>query len=247
MTKTSKTDDKNSVITKSDLIKSSVNLGSLGMEFSWNYARQANVAFCLMISKMLKKVYHNNPEGYKAALKRHLAFFNVTPQFAPFVGGVTISMEERVAKGEIGGESVDSIKAALMGPLSGIGDSLFLGCLRVIAVGIGLSLAQQGSILGPILFFLIYNIPAFMTRIFGAVFGYKVGFSFLQQAQKSGLMEKVLYSAGIVGIMVIGSMSKDMFYATIPVKIGMGDSATTIQKLLDGIMPGMLGLGATWL
>ena len=38
-----------------------------------------------------------------------------------------------------------------------------------------------------------------------------------------------------------------MFYATIPLKIGTGETATTIQKILDGIMPGMLGLGATLL
>ena len=39
--------------------------------------------------------------------------------------------------------SINAVKAALMGPLSGIGDSLLLGTLRVLAVGIGTSLAVQ--------------------------------------------------------------------------------------------------------
>ena len=32
--------------------------------------------------------------------------FNVTPQLAPFVGGIAVSMEEKVAKGELEGAAV---------------------------------------------------------------------------------------------------------------------------------------------
>ena len=38
---------------------------------------------------------------------------------------------------------------SLMGPLSGVGDSFFQGTVRLIAFGLGISLAQQGSVLGP--------------------------------------------------------------------------------------------------
>ena len=72
----------------------------------------------------------------------------------------------------------------------------------------------------------------------------------MANAEKSGLMEKVMFASGIVGIMVIGAMSKDMFYATIPLKIGAnvsGEDVQTVQTILDGIMPGMLGLSATWI
>ena len=232
------------MFTKKDMTKMAVNAGALGMEYSWNYPRQMHLAFCMMIEKCLRKIYKDDPEGYAAALTRHVAFFNVTPQLAPFVGGIAVSMEEKVATGELEGVAVDSVKAALMGPLSGIGDSIFLGCIRVIAVAVGASLAATGNILGPILYFLIYNIPAFLVRIFGARLGYDLGFSFLTNAQKSGLMDKIMYAAGIVGTMVIGAMSSDMFGATLPTKIGSGDSATTLQKILDGIMPGMLGIAA---
>lgn len=232
------------MFTKKDMTKMAVNAGALGMEYSWNYPRQMHLAFCMMIEKCLRKIYKDDPEGYAAALTRHVAFFNVTPQLAPFVGGIAVSMEEKVATGELEGAAVDSVKAALMGPLSGIGDSIFLGCIRVIAVAVGASLAATGNVLGPILYFLIYNIPAFLVRIFGARLGYDLGFSFLSNAQKSGLMDKIMYAAGIVGTMVIGAMSSNMFWVTLPTKIGSGDSATTLQKILDGIMPGMLGIAA---
>lgn len=232
------------LFTKKDMTKMAVNAGALGMEYSWNYPRQMHLAFCMMIEKCLRKIYKDDPEGYAAALTRHVAFFNITPQLAPFVGGIAVSMEEKVATGELEGTAVDSVKAALMGPLSGIGDSIFLGCIRVIAVAVGASLAATGNVLGPILYFLIFNIPAFLVRIFGARLGYDLGFSFLTNAQKSGLMDKIMYAAGIIGTMVIGAMSSDMFWATLPTKIGSGDSATTLQEILDGIMPGLLGIAA---
>ena len=153
-------------------------------------------------------------------------------------------MEERVAKGEMEPETISSVKAALMGPLSGIGDSLFLGTLRVIAAAVGIGLSLAGNPFGPIAFLAIYNIPCFLTRIIGAQKGYELGVSFLTAAQESGLMNKVIYAAGIVGIMVLGAMTVSMTSVSIPIEFGSGDSVQTIQSVLDGIMPGTLALVA---
>ena len=193
-------------------------------------------------------IYEGDEEGYRDALVRHVEFFNVTPQLAPFIGGVVTSMEEMKARGEVDGEAIASIKTALMGPLSGIGDSIFVGCLRVIAVGIGISLAQAGNIMGPILYFLLYNIPCFIVRYFGAHFGYNLGFNYLQKMQENGMMDKLLSAASILGVMVVGCMSKDMVWTTLNVELSrIGDDVTTLQSILDGIMPGLIGLGGTWL
>ena len=237
-------------ITKSDLIKSSLNTGALGMEFSWTYYKQMNLAFCLMVAGMLKKIYHGRPDDYAAALRRHAAFFNITVQFAPFVGGIAMAMEERVARGEIEPDSVNDVKAALMGPLSGIGDAIFLTTIRVVAAAVGISLCQAGNAAGPIVFLLIYNIPAFWLRVWGVQKGYSMGVGFLEKASENGLMQKVIAAIGIVGAMVIGGMTKDMFWATIPVQIGQaveGQDPTTIQTVLDSIMHGIVGMSAFWI
>ena len=237
-----------SKITKKDITNLAFNQGSLGMEFSWNYERQMHIAFAMMMNHNLKKIYEGDEEGYRDALVRHVEFFNITPQLAPFVGGVVTSMEEMKARGEVDGEAIASIKTALMGPLSGIGDSIFVGCLRVIAVGIGISLAQAGNIMGPILYFLLYNIPCFIVRYFGAHFGYNLGFNYLQKMQENGMMDKLLSAASILGVMVVGCMSKDMVWTTLNVELSrIGDEVTTLQSILDGIMPGLIGLGGTWL
>ena len=206
-----------SKITKKDITNLAFNQGSLGMEFSWNYERQMHIAFAMMMNHNLKKIYEGDEEGYRDALVRHVEFFNVTPQLAPFIGGVVTSMEEMKARGEVDGGAIASIKTALMGPLSGIGDSIFVGCLRVIAVGIGISLAQAGNIMGPILYFLLYNIPCFIVRYFGAHFGYNLGFNYLQKMQENGMMDKLLSAASILGVMVVGCMSKDMVWTTLNV------------------------------
>lgn len=76
-----------------------------------------------------------------------MAFFNCTPYISTFIMGISISMEEKNASepDSLEANSINNVKAALMGPLSGIGDSFFQGTLRVIATGIGTSLALDVS------------------------------------------------------------------------------------------------------
>ena len=94
-----------------------------------------------------------------------MEFFNTTPYISTAVFGISTAMEESNARNEdFDTSSINNVKVALMGPLAGIGDSMFWGTLRVIATGIGTSLAMQGSILGPLLFWLIFNVPAFAVR-----------------------------------------------------------------------------------
>ena len=128
------------------------------------FERMQNVGFAYMMVPALKKLY-TDKKDISDALKRHLAIFNTTPAVVSFIAGASIAMEEKFKKAKDNGEEVDdesinAVKTALMGPLAGIGDSFIWGTLRIIATGVGLSLANQGNILGPILFLLIFNLPA---------------------------------------------------------------------------------------
>lgn len=216
---------------------------SLPMEFGWNYERQMHLAFAYMMAPLMKKLYHKNQKEYTESLERQMEFFNCTPQLVPFIGGIVASMEEKNSEDkDFDVSTISAIKTALMGPLSGIGDSLFLGTLRVLAVGVAASLSMKGSILGPILFLLIYNIPAYLVRYFGVKAGYNMGTSYLDKIQKSGLMDKFKEAAGILGVMVIGAMTQNMVVVKVVAKFGTGKTATSLQSVLDGILPGMLSL-----
>lgn len=66
----------------------------------------------------------------------------------PFIFGVVAAMEEENANNEeFDISSINAVKASLMGPLAGIGDSLFWGTLRPLAGGIACSLALAGNFL----------------------------------------------------------------------------------------------------
>lgn len=231
------------LITKKDIMK--MFWRSFAIQFSWHYERQMHMGFEYMMIPTIKKLYKDDPDKLKEAMQRHMEFFNTNMYISTFIGGITMAMEEMNAKDkDFDTSSISAVKVALMGPLAGIGDSLFLGTLRILAVGIGTSLAMQGSILGVILFLLVFNVPAMLVRYIGAFKGYEIGANYLNKIQESGLMEKFMYAASIIGVMVIGGMTNELVSVTTPLTIGTGDGAVAIQSVLDGLMPGLLSLAA---
>lgn len=231
-------------LTKKDLM--GIFWRSMPMEASFNYERMMSLAFSYSMSGVIQKLY-SDVNDQKAAMQRHLEFFNCTSATSPFIAGVAASMEERKANDPSFDESsINAMKAGLMGPISGIGDSIFWGSLRIIASGIGISLAKQGSILGPILFLIVFNVPSVLVRYFGTLWGYKAGVTFIEK-MSSGLMENITYAINILGNTVIGGMVASMVIINIPVKLTNGKDAQTIQGLLDSMMPALLPLLITFL
>ena len=232
-------------LTKKDLNK--VAIRSLGMEWDWNYERQMNMAFCYSMLPIIKKLYPNKDDQAEA-MQRHLEFFNTTPHMSTLILGITAAMEEQKANDpEFETESINNVKVSLMGPLAGIGDSFIWGTLRIIATGVGVSLAAQGNILGPILFLLLFNVPAQGLRFYLMHAGYKLGSGFLAKVQESGLMDILTYGASVLGLMVIGGMTAENVGINVPLVIGSGETATTLGDICNTIMPGLLPLAFTML
>ncbi|WP_430631411.1 PTS system mannose/fructose/sorbose family transporter subunit IID (plasmid) [Enterococcus faecium] len=221
---------------------------SWAIQASWNYERQMNMGFMYGIAPILDNIY-KNPEDEamkKEAYERHMMYYNCTPQTSAFVLGLTASMEEQYYEDQenFNPESISAVKTSLMGPLSGVGDSFFQGTIRVLAFGLGINLAQQGSILGPILAMLISFVPSFLVTYYGGKIGYNMGNKYLSKLYQEGLMDKVMYVCSIVGLMVIGSMIASMIGITTPIQMG---KAFVLQDVLDSIMPQFLPLGLTFL
>lgn len=167
----------------------------------------------------------------------------ITPQLSTFLMGINAAMEEENANSsEFDEEFITAVKTSLMGPIAGIGDSLIAGTLRIVATGVAIGFAQKGSILGPILFLLLFNIPGFLLRYYGLKFGYQYGVDFITTAEKNGVMEKITYTASIVGLMAIGGMIASYVYLNITLKIGSGRFAEPLTNYLDMIMPCMIPL-----
>lgn len=223
---------------------------SWAIQDSWNYERQMNMGFLYGLVPTLDRCYpdESDPkqlERKKEAYRRNMAFYNCTPQTSAFVLGLAASMEESYAKDpkSIDPDSINAVKTSLMGPLSGIGDSFFQGTIRVIAFGLGVQLAQQGSVLGPVLAMVISIIPSVLITWFAAKLGYQGGHQYLQKLQSGNMMDKVMYVCGIVGLMAVGGMIATLIGATTPATFSEG--TLVIQDILDSIMPQMIPLALT--
>ena len=152
-----------SLITKKDL--RSVFWRSFTMQSSWSFDKMMAYGFMYSIEKPLRKIYPKD-DDYFEALHRHTETFNITPHVSPFVIDLSVAMEQECAKADnFNKESINNLKVGLMGPLSGIGDSFFWGTFRVITAGIGIAFAQQGSILGALLYFFLYTAIHFLPSI----------------------------------------------------------------------------------
>lgn len=217
---------------------------SLALQGCFNYERQQAIGFLYGMLPALKKIYRNDPEGLKEALQRHTEFFNTSPQFVTFITGATIALEEQKAQDpDFDSSAISGIKTALMGPLAGIGDSLFFGTLRTIGLGIGVAMAIEGNILGPILFVLIHNVPNYLIRWKGLEIGYNQGVQFLANAMSGGAIEEVTNGARIVGTMVVGAMIASMINFTTTITLNFGEMHFELQSLFDSLMPQLLPIG----
>jgi PTS system mannose-specific IID component len=195
------------------------------------------------------KRFYKDPDDFKDAMERHTTFMVINNTAAPLMLGMVAAMEkENSESDDFDTSSIDSVKASLMGPLSGIGDSLFWGVVRIVATGIGMGLAVTGSPLGPVLFLVTYNVPVFLSRWYLNIAGYKLGAQFFTEAYKSGLMGIVTKCAGILGLLMVGAMAA----ANVTFKLALSfpvDNADPImiQSYLDSIFVGLVPISLTLL
>ena len=144
--------------------------------------------------------------------------------------------------------SINAVKSSLMGPLAGIGDSIFWGVLRVIAAGIAVGLGMTGNILAPIVFLLLFNIPSLLVKYYGTFLGYKLGSEYIQKVYASGLMNILTKAASTVGLIMVGGMTASMVTFNSTFELSMqGESILNLQSMLDQIFIGIVPLGLTLL
>ena len=190
-------------LTKKDRI--SVWLRSFFLQGSWNYERMQNGCWAFAMIPAIKRLYKTKEEQ-AAALKRHLEFFNTHPYVASPILGVTLVLEEERANGvEVEDATIQGVKVGMMGPLAGIGDPVFWFTVRPILGALAASLAMNGSILGPIIFFFAWNIIRMAFMWYTQELGYKAG-SRITDDLSGGLLQDITKGASILGMFILGSL-----------------------------------------
>ncbi|PRY83032.1 PTS system mannose/fructose/sorbose family transporter subunit IID [Alkalibacterium olivapovliticus] len=173
------------------------------LQASWNFERMQNIGWAYAMIPALKKLY-TSKEDRASALKRHLEFFNTHPYLAAPVLGVTLTLEEEKAAGEdIDNAAIQGVKIGMMGPLAGVGDPIFWGTIRPVLGAFAASLALSGSWLGPIIFFLAWNIIRMAFLWYSQELGYVQGGNITQNLA-GGLMQKLTQGASVLGMFIMG-------------------------------------------
>ena len=212
-------------------------------------AKQGASGFCYSMMPFIDSFYKDKPEEKKAALVRSMSYFNTTIPCSTFIMGLTASMEKKNSEQEdFDANSINAVKSSLMGPLAGIGDSIFWGVLRVIAAGIAVGLGMSGNILAPMVFLLLFNVPSILIRYYGTFLGYRLGSEYIQKMYESGLMSILTKCASIVGLVMVGGMTAGMVTFQSKYELMMeGSSILNLQSMLDQIFVGIVPLGLTLL
>jgi PTS system mannose-specific IID component len=193
------------------------------LQGSWNYERMQNGGWCYAMIPAIKRLY-STKEEQAAALKRHLEFYNTHPYVSAPIIGVTLALEEERANGApVEDTAIQGVKVGMMGPLAGVGDPVFWFTVRPILGALGASMAMGGSIVGPLLFFVLWNLIRMAFLWYTQEFGYKVG-SEIAKDLSGGLLGKVTEMASILGMFIIGALVQRW------VSIGFTPVVSTVQQ-----------------
>lgn len=228
------------VITKKELWKCAFR--GLFMEGNFNFERMQAGGFAYSIVPALEKIHGNNKRDLAKSLKNHLQFFNASPKLFTFLLGTAIAMEENKEKPS----TINVMKVAGMGPTGGVGDAIDHMTLMPLTLALGASIAIEGSIAGPFLFFFMYQAVAKFVYFALLFMGYKAGTAAMVNMSES--TEKLARAANIMGIFVIGALCASFIRLKTTATLELGGKVVDVQTaFFDKIMPNLLPLLAVFL
>lgn len=237
------------VLTKFDVTKAWL-IWWFTAEIGHSFERMQGPGFCAAVASALKKIYprykDEQKEQYVEALKRNDTFFNTNADWGggPILG-LTLALEEKKAQDDsLPGDVILDLKTSLMGPLAGIGDTISWSTLMYLFIGMFLPLANDGNALGGIAPVMILTIICFVVGLTLTQRCYTYGYSFAEKLLSSGLFKMVIAIASILGLFMMGGLAATYVTVSTPLAFATEAYSTTLQSILDSILPGILPLAA---
>ncbi|MGX4593498.1 PTS system mannose/fructose/sorbose family transporter subunit IID [Leuconostoc sp. JNUCC 76] len=233
--------------TETHLSKKDIRRTALRWQFmtsnAYNYESQQAAGVVFSLSKALRKIYQNDEEGYRSSLDNHFKFFNTTGPAASLILGATLAMEDR--EGRKSQPAVQSLKTGLMGPLAGVGDTIFWVLIPTVFGSIAAYMGLQGNPTGAIIWFLA-NILVFLFRIKIFEWGYATGTRLVTDLGSK--LNAFTEAASIMGLTVIGALIPSVIKMNLATTFATGKVKMSVQKdILDAIMPSLLPAILTYL
>lgn len=231
--------DENCKLTKKDLNKMFRRwIFSAGLGYNFETQQAPSVAFSMR--KALRKIYNDDKE-YIEAMDNHYKYFNANPLMANVILGATLAMEEN--EGIKAKNAVQSLKTSLMGPFSGVGDSIFWILIPTIMGSIAGYMAVQGNVTGAVIWMILQAIFYFL-KVWLFKTGYNSGTKLVTSLGKK--INIFTDAISIMGLMVIGCLIPTVVKVFIPLKFKTGKVILSLQNgILDKIMPALLPVAVT--
>lgn len=242
------TNKEQKLIPKKALFRASL-IWETWVQTCYNYERMMGMACAHTFLPVVKYLYPNNKEKQIDLMTREMEFFNVHPEFGSCILGLAISLEEEKAMGkDIPNEFITNIKTSLMGPLAGVGDTIWQGVLIPILLALCIDITRSGS--GNIWGAIIYAVAMFfITYIFSYanfMFGYHAGSDAIMDFLERGILNKLLKGASIMGCMVMGGLIVNYVSVSCGITIVTSGAEFSLQEsLFDAVLPNILPLAAT--
>ncbi len=225
--------EKKNILTSKDVREASIRWMAMPV-CVFNYETQLAPAVVYSLSKALRKIYPND-DDYVAALNNHYKYYNSQPYLSAVILGAALAIEEQ--EGADGMDAVQNLKTGLMGPLAGIGDTVFWVLLPTIFGGIAAYSALEYSMTG-VFIMLAYALAIFLIRVRFFRMGYNAGQKII--AQFSNELNIFTEACSVLGLTVVGALIPSVISVKTGITFTSGEIVTELQSTLDSIMPGMI-------
>lgn len=185
---------------------------------------------------VLAEVYGDDPDLIVTKQMRYLnEYFNTESTAGDVLLGAMVAIE--ASKVENASDISNALKVSLMGPLAGIGDSIFKVGGKVIFSAMAGYMAIEGSLLGLV----ICEAWALVTLACKWAFfklGYTQGTNFVTTLRDQ--LDLVTTTISVLGLVVIGNAIPSTVKLTTSLVLQYGESAKPLQDILDSIFPYLL-------
>ncbi len=213
---------------------------------TYNYQRLQAGAITTVMGPLLNKMYEGNEEKVAEGLQRHMLYFNTEPRLGAVLPGMVVALEEGIANNptdeDVDASMVTEIKTALMGPLAGIGDTVFAGLLKPVYLSICLGWAVQGYIWGALAFGIGFTLIDFLLTYIMFTNGYKLGMNSVDRFLENSFINKITTFLGIVGLFCLGAMIIKYVSIGMVATVTLSTGKVELGELLNKIIPGLLPL-----
>lgn len=239
----SETVDKKNLLTSKEVNRAWL-LWLFNNQACYNYERMMGIGFLHAMTPAFRKLYKDNKDLRIEAMQRHTSFFNCEPCLGSSIVGLVLAMEEQKALGaELDNDAITSIKIGLMGPLSGIGDTLIQGVILPLLIAFAVDFAKGGNWVIPLVFSLVMAIIVFGISRFGFLLGYRKGSDAILSMLENGVIKRLISAASIMGCMVLGALVVNFVTMKCGISIPQAEGSFSMQEqLFDAILPSMLPL-----